>query len=77
MLWVNSMSQYKIEKRTKYATDGTIISTVWDIYDEEGRVIERGLDSEEIAQGIVEMHKTRNELKKIKTNIIHKNDSKP
>lgn len=54
MLWVNSMSQYKIEKRIKYATDGTIISTVWDIYYEDGKIARRGLDTEEMAQEIME-----------------------
>lgn len=71
------MSQYKIEKRTKYDTDGSIISTVWDIYDEDGRVVESGLVSKEMAQGIAEVHKTRDEIKKLKTDIIHKNESKP
>ncbi|HDN7459987.1 TPA: hypothetical protein P2B70_004812 [Salmonella enterica subsp. enterica serovar Eastbourne] len=71
------MSQYKIEERIEYAVDGSVISIAWNIYDENGRIVERGLESKEIAQSMVEMHKTRNELKKIKTNIIHKNDSKP
>ncbi|EQO38520.1 hypothetical protein G714_04300 [Escherichia coli HVH 39 (4-2679949)] len=71
------MSQYKIEERIEYAVDGSVISIAWNIYDENGRIVGRGLESKEIAQSMVEMHKTRNELKKIKTNIIHKNDSKP
>ncbi|EAO3172658.1 Uncharacterised protein [Klebsiella michiganensis] len=48
------MPQYKIEKKIEYAPDGSVISTFWDIYDEEGRVFRSGLDTEEMAQEILE-----------------------
>ncbi|EDW3871835.1 hypothetical protein YQ06_001663 [Salmonella enterica subsp. diarizonae] len=68
------MSQYKIEKRTKYDTDGSIISTVWDIYDENGKISRSGLDSKEIAQQTVKVFEEREEFKKIKMPPSKKND---
>ncbi|ECC2642021.1 hypothetical protein FOV11_23815 [Salmonella enterica] len=68
------MSQYKIEKRTKYDTDGSIISTVWDIYDENGRIARSGLESKEIAQQTVKVFEEREEFKKIKMPPSKKND---
>ncbi|HHQ8347465.1 TPA: hypothetical protein ACSUN1_001632 [Salmonella enterica subsp. diarizonae] len=68
------MSQYKIEKRTKYDTDGSIISTVWDVYHEDGQLAEGGLLSEEMAQGMLEVYESREELKKIKTPTPNKNE---
>lgn len=68
------MSQYKIEKRTKYDTDGSIISTVWDIYDEDGRVARSELESKEIAQQTVKVFEEREEFKKIKMPPSKKND---
>ncbi|EBE1054613.1 hypothetical protein NK678_004655 [Salmonella enterica] len=71
------MSQYKIEKRTKYATDGSIISTVWDVYHEDGRVAESDLVSEEKAQEMVEAYETMDVLSELKLPPHHKSDSKP
>ncbi|EDA1619087.1 hypothetical protein F9L92_25380 [Salmonella enterica] len=68
------MSQYKIEKRTKYDTDGSIISTVWDIYDENGKISRSGLESKEIAQQTVKVFEEREEFKKIKMPPSKKND---
>lgn len=73
-LWVNSMSQYKIEKRTKYDTDGSIISTVWDVYHEDGRLAEEGIDSKEKAQIKMEVLELNDALK---ITAIPLNDSKP
>ncbi|EIL9630561.1 hypothetical protein LML31_004675 [Salmonella enterica] len=68
------MSQYKIEKRTKYDTDGSIISTVWDIYDENGKISRSGLESKEIAQQTVKVFEEREEFKKIKMPPSKKNE---
>ncbi|ECQ0137795.1 hypothetical protein OPB01_002557 [Salmonella enterica] len=61
------MSQYKIEERIEYAVNGSVISIAWNIYDENGRIVERGLESKEIAQSIiVEMHEKMDELDELK-----------
>ncbi|EEB0648897.1 hypothetical protein GK256_25470 [Salmonella enterica] len=72
------MSQYKIEERIEYAVDGSVISIAWNIYDENGRIVERGLESKEIAQSMVEMHETMDELDELKLpSKKHRSDSKP
>ncbi|MFV7328655.1 hypothetical protein ACNPF7_05835 [Salmonella enterica subsp. enterica serovar Panama] len=71
------MSQYKIEERIEYAADGSVISIAWNIYDENGRIVERGLESKEIAQSMVEMHETIDELDELKLPFKHRGDSKP
>ncbi|EEA2022264.1 hypothetical protein C8546_23005 [Salmonella enterica subsp. enterica serovar Muenchen] len=61
------MSQYKIEERIEYAVNGSVISIAWNIYDENGRIVERGLESKEIAQSIiVEMYEKMYELDELK-----------
>ncbi|ENY4535838.1 hypothetical protein ACFXER_002211 [Salmonella enterica] len=61
------MFQYKIEERIEYAVNGSVISIAWNIYDENGRIVERGLESKEIAQSIiVEMHEKMDELDELK-----------
>lgn len=71
------MSQYKIEERIEYAVDGSVISIAWNIYNENGRIVERGLESKEIAQSMVEMHETMDELDELKLPSKHRSDSKP
>lgn len=44
------MSQYKIEEKIEYAPDGTVISRQWEIYHQDGRLAEGGIDSKEKAQ---------------------------
>lgn len=68
------MSQYKIEKRIKYDTDGSIISTVWDVYHEDGQLAEGGLLSEEMAQQAVNIIKERERFREIELPPSNKNE---
>ncbi|HCT5558318.1 TPA: hypothetical protein OT136_003622 [Enterobacter hormaechei] len=68
------MSQYKIEKRIKYDTDGSIISTLWDVYHENGQLTEGGLLSEEMAQQAVNIIKERERFREIELPPSNKNE---
>lgn len=74
MLWVNSMSQYKIEEKIEYAPDGTVISRQWESYHQDGRLAEGGIDSKEKAQIKMEVLELNDALK---ITAIPLNDSKP
>ncbi|HBK4691821.1 TPA: hypothetical protein LLS49_004965 [Serratia marcescens] len=66
------MSQYKIEEKIDYAPDGTVISRQWEVYHQDGRLAEGGLDSKEKAQIKLEVLELNDDLK-----ITPSNGSKP
>ncbi|EFB4807364.1 hypothetical protein F3647_23175 [Escherichia coli] len=59
------MSQYKIEEKIEYDPDGNVISRLWNVYYEDGRLAEGGLLSKEVAQQTANILKERENLRKI------------
>lgn len=69
------MTYYRIEKNVKRDSTGTEISTTWDIFDLNGKLLKNGIKSESIAQSWVKNSEEKDflfeETKKIKPQNTH------
>ena len=63
------MSQYSIKENVKKDPNGNVISTTWEIYHENGKLLKSGILSKEATQVDVEALDTINELEEASKHI--------
>ncbi|MGQ5289416.1 hypothetical protein ACULN0_08685 [Pectobacterium actinidiae] len=63
------MSRYNIKEKIERGPNGNVVSEIWEIFHEDGRLIKGGILSEKIAQEDVEALTTIDELEEASKHI--------